>query len=300
MKKFLILFSFILTFIFNLDVAYAESQEKLEEKIAYVSNFRKKIHELKPELNDEELDIFNTLSLSMIFHDEVVKNCSEDGILSVSEDTVSPGIINYLQVFMKKEINPQCFMEYYNRFIDNSDECILQRRNNKGPTSICWFDYKRFLPKTSKIKTDNDFLYFYKAYDFFSVSNFCNNTQELTTAERKECKEKFRKFLVQLSNKTAPHCRDIIPGEYKKLLQESKDLLKTVNDTRIENALGHEKQLETMMYRAMYGSAYEKAAIEALQNMGFRNFCIVEGFEEDLKKIQGKNIYKKIESIELN
>lgn len=57
-----------------------------------------------------------------------------------------------------------CFIK--NTFSYNSDECIIFRRNNNEETKLKTgaFDYKRFLPKNSAVKTDTDFLLLVNKY----------------------------------------------------------------------------------------------------------------------------------------
>lgn len=49
---------------------------------------------------------------------------------------------------------------------NNSDDCIVYRRNHKKEDSkVNFFDYKRFLPKDSNIKTDDDFISLFELYN---------------------------------------------------------------------------------------------------------------------------------------
>lgn len=74
---------------------------------------------------------------------------------------------------------------------DNSDECIIYRRNHSQEDSeIGFFDYKRFLPKDSNIKNDDDFLRLFKKYKEYEYEiEKCFevvNSNQLTSSEREE------------------------------------------------------------------------------------------------------------------
>ncbi len=74
---------------------------------------------------------------------------------------------------------------------DNSDKCIVYRRNHKIEDSkVNFFDYKRFLPKDSNIKTDDDFLRLVKyKMDKDKEVKSCDKVYEdnsLTSTERQK------------------------------------------------------------------------------------------------------------------
>ena len=206
-------------------------------------------------------------------------------------------ILKSNNIYGQSHIKIACFVRVGEEFINKTDECILQRRNNEGPAPACWYDYKTFLPKASKIKTDDEFLLLANAEKFFRKEEYCQKIPELTTQERKECKEKAKKYIIQLTKKTAPHCRDVISKKYKEFLQESKDFLTMIDNVKVTNAFGQENQAGTFMYQAIYGNAYATAVLEKLQELGYENFCTIEGFEKDMKKMQAKNPLNRTQNI---
>lgn len=295
MKK-IILALLAFTCLFNLTPALGKEDKELQA-----------IKEVM--INPKESDEKRNLTAALVFGGGYIQNekviCDENGIINIGtmSNTSLKELNESLIPFTKEGIDITCFEKRYNNeFVNKTDECILQRRNNKGPAKTCWYDYKKFLPESSKINTEDEFIYMAKAAIYYNTTNYCEKAPELTTQERKECYGKVVKYITQLSNKTAPHCRDIIPEKYNQTLQASKDLLTTVNDTKVVNAFGQEKQGETLIFQAIYGNAYAKQALMALQALGYQNFCTTEGFEKDIKKLSGKNLFDKKNSneIELN
>ena len=227
--------------------------------------------------------------------------CTKDGYLSASSNHEE--VASWYNLYSQSDINIKCFLQdpYTDQLVDTSDECILQRRNHKTPSRVCWFDYKNFLPEDSKIETDSEFMNLVYAAKFLLEGKYCQSAPELTTKEREECEDKAKEFIAQLSQKTAPHCRDTISEEYNKFLRTSNGLLTMVNNTSIKNGLGQEKQFETVMFQALYGGAFEQMALQGLRELGYKNFCTTEGFESDMQKIKGQDpLQGGRETIELN
>ncbi len=293
MKK-IILALFAFVSVLNLTPAFADELGQLKEV--------KEMLLINPEAKEDD----RNFAAGVLFNSFYIQNgnlvCDKNGIIDSNSSNGVKKLAEMYKVLSKENIEPICFFRIGGQFVDQTDECILQRRNNKGPTTTCWYDYKSFLSQGSKIKTDDEFVYLAKAAGFFDKTNYCKKAPELTTKEKEECSIKQKSYITQLSKKTAPHCRDIIPEQYNKYLQGAKDLLTTVGNTQIVNAFGQEKQAETLMFQAIYGGAYEKEAINGLYELSFKNFCTIEGFEKDLKKLSGKNFFDKKNSneIELN
>ena len=61
-----------------------------------------------------------------------------------------------------------------------SDECIVYRRTMKE-SKINYFDYKRFLPEDTAIKTETDFL---AMVNYYELRHLCDRLEEKTTEER--------------------------------------------------------------------------------------------------------------------
>lgn len=256
-----ILFYMLFISVFIPSFSFAHSKD-------WVNYMKQSYREITEESTEEELyhDIPWWFGQAYTHAYEGESVCDEEGYFfydSFSENVVPPLIIEAYQQFTRPEINLKCFMRsiMFKKNLDTSDECILQRRKHKEGSSICWFDYKRFLPKGSKINSEQEFLYLTEAGHHLINEKYCEKTPELTTKERENCKEKVKVFLKQLILGKAPHCRDTIPEEYRKFLLEGRYVKEDVK--------------ATLSYK-----------VPALQKFGSENFCSVQGWEDD---VGGKN-----------
>lgn len=110
----------------------------------------------------------------------------------------------------------------------NSDKCILFRREN-GNSKTDYFDYKRFLPKNTKIKTEEDFLKVVNYYNYAweDCDNIKTSTEELTTQEKQEqeqqvktCHTKVEKTTLKMAMKNLNlMCSETHEQEYTKELE---------------------------------------------------------------------------------
>ena len=103
---------------------------------------------------------------------------------------------------------------------ENSDECIIYRRNHKKEDSkVNFFDYKRFLPKNSNIKTDEDFLHLFKIYNKNKEEEqACYNEIQSNTLSYYEKQEKY-KYCLKKDETIEKILKDYI---YDGILKEKK------------------------------------------------------------------------------
>ena len=86
----------------------------------------------------------------------------------------------------------------------NSDECIVYRRTMKE-SKINYFDYKRFLPEDTAIKTEDDFL---AMVNYYSLRDLCDKLEEKTTEEKQQCKDLIEKNTRTMAVKKLK-CKDL-------------------------------------------------------------------------------------------
>lgn len=165
---------------------------------------------------------------------------AESAIMSGSGYSMSArSRIRQLQSMTMSDINISCTisMPQEKRYADNSEECFAQRKkikSNKPISTVCYFDWKAFMPESSRIKTDYEFVNLANAIRFYGINEkvneenvvsapkripYCDRNGEATIFERGECQKKVKRFITQLSEKTAPFCRDSVPNkleEYKR------------------------------------------------------------------------------------
>ena len=155
--------------------------------------------------------ITNTLCLSLLIG--CVANTNTDTSIPIDEQVLQANSISYtLDIYdtryyldiesrlLSEKVDEKnssidiraldCFIRNSSSY--NSDECILFRRNTeeRQDSVVKFFDYKRFLPENSSIKTDDDFLCLVKKYkkyknkleDCYKI----NEDNSLTSTERQE------------------------------------------------------------------------------------------------------------------
>lgn len=209
-----------------------------------------------------------------------------------SRDEISADVVSSYQTFMKPNVKMKCFVAnmYTEDFLDQSDECILSRRN-VGKSEVCWFNYKKYMPASSSIKTDEEFLRLAETVGFFFNSEgknqYCLNKKEITTTERAQCEKDVTNFINKIVDGKAPHCRDTNKKAFYNLLEQGKGLLETIENTSVVNsATGYKQQGKTLLFQAVYSDAFNKGIIESIKNFGYEHLCVTAGYEKDLKKIK--------------
>ena len=208
-------------------------------------------------------------------------------------------VANYIfQPFVEPDIQINCFV-HSNTFLNKEDECILMRRNARK-SLVGYYNYKKYLPNSSKISTDEKFLELVEAYrNIFKHSKkrnnetgiyedkmICDEWKEKTTTEIAQCKEDAKKYIIQIVEGTVPHCRNKVNKEYKEFLQNNVKQLSTLNNVTQQNF--NERifisSTERNLGKAFYHGAFNRALYERMKNFGYVYFCRVDGFEQDIKK----------------
>ena len=169
--------------------------------------------------------------------------------------------------------------EYY-----DSDECIKARRNEHS--SICFFDYKRFLPTTSKINSDQKFRealnlywqYFRRGYSFDKRSfiTYCDTLKEVTTAEKEQCEKNSRDFVIQYVNGKAPLCRNKVPNEYKTFMSKLNNGVSKINNFLQDdiNSNIFSSRLDKQIHGGIMALGLGEAKAKTIKEFGIKHFCI--------------------------
>lgn len=150
---------------------------------------------------------------------------------------------------------------------DNSDECIIYRRNHSQKDSeIGFFDYKRFLPKDSNIKNDDDFLRLFKKYKEYEYEiEKCFevvNSNQLTSSEREEKYNECSNLRNIIDNKLNYYIHNGIleekDNEKKKQEEEKKEIeeVKKFIDTYTEDCKQALKKGENYKKSIDYDNLY--------------------------------------------
>lgn len=144
-----------------------------------------------------------------------------------------------MQTMKDLSVNKKCLISMYHE--KNSDECILARRKTPDAKNG-WFDYKKYLPANSAIKTEQQFfdLYtMYKAiwrgavldpsgweYDWFVekwAARKCYKNKEQTQEEKDKCVEEEREFIENIAFGKAQKCSVKYSTLYGKFKQDLKN-----------------------------------------------------------------------------
>lgn len=188
------------------------------------------------------------------------------------------------KVFAEPNVKYECFVGS-DGFTDSSDECILARRNTHK-SSVCYFNYKKYLPEITKIKTDSDFLYIANFY--YQMLIKCHDMTEKTSDEIEQCKTDAGDFVVLMTQGKAPHCRDKHPQEYKQFLNEMAQAYGSAT-SMIDQALKSKKRTEyaDSFYRDQFSSSLGAQFMYEMNAFSYTYQCQTNGFERDYKKISG-------------
>jgi len=208
--------------------------------------------------------------------------------------------MSIIQQFAKSGINTKCHMtDFYQHYLFDTDECIIDRRNNKS--SICFFDYNSFLPASSKIKNEEQFLKVVNAYlKLFRVGTtgyyiyekkfvtYCEQLKEATTDEKKQCEQNAKQYLLNLVENKVPHCRNTVSKEYYDFLKEfinTMSLLHGVTMRDFQEKLFVSTTSKNIA-KGLYSGFMLQAMVEKIDEFGLYHFCDVSGFENDISKIK--------------
>ncbi len=172
--------------------------------------------------------------------------------------------------------------EYY-----NSDDCIVFRRNIHE-SRVGYFDYKRFLPDNTIVKTDDDFLALRK---YYLKTSECDNLKQVTTSEKQECKDVIRANTIKMAT-TGISCMDSYKDEYKEKLNELGEWYEWAID---HDPYGNQKYLRAI---GEYTAAYfmpvqyvysEQEALKEIkskiQQFSKEHFCKIDGWKTEIRKL---------------
>lgn len=187
----------------------------------------------------------------------------------------------------EKDVDFGCLREWESKKYYNSDKCIVYRRYIHD-TNVDYFDYKRFLPQNTKIKTDDDFQNLVKYYD--TISN-CDKMSQATTTEKQECRDRIRENTIKMAT-TGIKCIEAYKDEYTEELDYEGRWYEWAID---HDPYGMKKKL---MWFGEYTAAhftptqpvYSKqealnAVKETLQKFGREHVCEIDGWQADIKKL---------------
>lgn len=200
---------------------------------------------------------------------------------------------------------PECFENAYKSvyystraYKNNTDECILYRRNTKE-SQVGFFDYQRFLGTNSIIKDDDSFLKLVQIYDRIKE---CDFLEEKTTIEKEQCKQDLRQNIKLRTEKTVT-CMDAEQQEYTSLLKDvgydytstikqleeekrsrtqallsmsEKERKKYTYDNYFKIAEIHEKEMRKL--------AHDKL-LEKIQKFGKENLCTTTKWKQEIKSL---------------
>lgn len=179
---------------------------------------------------------------------------------------------------MEKKFNGS---EFY-----DSDDCIIYRRNHTQYEVT--FDYKRFLPKNSPIKTDDDFKKWVK---YFNSDNGCKKNDKTTTTEYAACMEKVQDNTRNMATQLVD-CKILYEQEYTNLLKEqggwyehqinfspmqAANLAAAVGDYFSANIYAHSRK---MSYSEIISSIKSD-----ISEFGNEHFCSVKNWKTEMKKL---------------
>ncbi|MBD5405028.1 hypothetical protein HDR59_00585 [bacterium] len=209
-----------------------------------------------------------------------------------------------IRPFVKSNKKIECFVkkagdDYNIRYVDTSDKCILARRNNNDEM---FFDYKKYFHNINNEglfhELVSNFKYYFSYDDIENIYNdYCNNLKETTTTEKKQCEKNVESFF-----NNPVYCHDKKKKEWEKLLENSEDLKQTLNEIVSE---GLNISNANILVKGIYGSfpsnILSSLAFQKIKSFGRDNFCIINGWENDLKELLKKNTNnKKTFTINLN
>ena len=109
---------------------------------------------------------------------------------------------------MKQNVEYKCFEKaaYDPKHKDKTDECILHRREIKN-SEISFFDFARFIPNNTKIKTEKNFKGVAKVYEYSMID--CKERREITQQEREKCFSNVKNDIHKMVYDTKIKCTDL-------------------------------------------------------------------------------------------
>ena len=207
---------------------------------------------------------------------------------SIKETLLAPKEYDcWKESLRRQDINYACLNEQ-----NTSDQCILYRRNNKIESEVYFFDFKRFLPSGSKIKTEADFKMALNYYE--TNTKACNKQSDKTSQEKQLCITKVVNDVRDFSKYGARSCETILNKEYTALLKEKGEWY--------EWAINHDpyglyrewvgmtgmmhRDIQMSMYQPVYSESGASAKVkEELETWGKEHLCSTSNYVNDLSQL---------------
>ena len=176
---------------------------------------------------------------------------------------------------------------------NTSDTCILYRRNHTEESELNFFDFKRFLPSDSKIKTEADFK---MALDYYDTNTkACDKLAEKTVQEKQDCRDRVYNDVREFSKHGARSCRTVSNKEYSELLKKKGEWYKWAID---HDPWGFYKRWQATtgislhgmeavgMYERVYSKSEAIAEIKGdLETWGKEHLCDTSNYVNDLSRL---------------
>lgn len=275
------------------DTLQQETEQKSDSQSLTNAEKLKTIEEKLSSAKDTEL---TAKIFSMFYLRDGASVCDQGVIPSSQPLENTKDIQEIFDLFAIPGIKTECHIvdSYYGEYQNTSDECILERRNAKK-SLICHFNYKKYLPETSSISRDEEFIDFIETFNaLYSMNSenqdyectFCKNLKEKTTAEKEECEKQAKNFLQQIVENKVPLCKNKANKKYMDFLKEGVERFSFLSDlTTTEINYNATSPTGAFLMQGMYQNAYQEAWKNAIKNFGIENFCSIKGYEADIAQI---------------
>ncbi|MBE6461393.1 MAG: hypothetical protein E7006_00935 [Alphaproteobacteria bacterium] len=174
----------------------------------------------------------------------------------------------------------------------DSDECIVYRRTMKE-SKINYFDYKRFLPEDTAIKTETDFL---AMVNYYELRYLCDKLAEKTTEEKQQCKDLIENNTRMMATKK-PKCKDLyvtdVSKDYEELLQRVASGYNWMIDhdpygyvdVLIESGYTNKSILQSAYQPVLSKREALEESLQRLRVFADEKFCDIGDWKSDLRKV---------------
>lgn len=212
--------------------------------------------------------------------------------------------------FKEQGINYDCLDRNALDYTNTTDECILYRREVRQ-SKINYFDFRRFIPSDSHIKTETDFLATAnKFHALRSKLKECETQNERTSYEKQACKDALLEPIIQFSEQGKKPCKIIEKSEYQKMLKSRIVWFKWVTKHEIKDTTqkclnAYANTIKQLTDLGQWRDAYEikeycaaahdfpvldkNAATtkirESIEQFGTANLCSTDDYKTELKKL---------------